>query len=347
MRLFDRDRDGHPWEKAFEEMRLPDPGRRWAVAANWKMDHRVSKDRETGDLQASGHFSGVADVEDWWAARGLYFREEICRPAAGASDRETSAYSRRTNSSNLIPARVAGFDELVHVSSLNALARWISRRDTAADVEISLRALAGRGLPVKAPGMAAANWFDEQVSDLARTLSTRGEEAVRQAAGLLADATGAGEPPWWATFSEEIRTALDSEDAARICAALGLGHRTSGEWLVVWRYPVQEILPLYRPTAIEANDSPYHFPSPPEQPFGITMPLDPSFAACREVLHRPLRGAAARERCTGKLLYLEDFSAIGDNEALLALRAGHRERLRREFGETGLEAWLNRHPDPR
>src|SRR5262249_45380590 len=103
--------------------------------------------------------------------------------------------------------------------------------------------------------------------------------------------------------------------------------------------------PLYRPTVLEANDSPYHHPSPPPYPFGITMPLDPGQPACREVLHRPLRGTAAVESCTGWLLRLESFAALGDRRRLGSLRSRHRERLRREFPAEGLERWVERHPE--
>lgn len=70
LRIFDRERTGHPWQRAFEDLSRPDPRRRWAVVENWRMDHRLSEGRETGDLGASGHFATVIDGEDWWEARG-------------------------------------------------------------------------------------------------------------------------------------------------------------------------------------------------------------------------------------------------------------------------------------
>jgi hypothetical protein len=258
-----------------------------------------------------------------------------------------SAYLRPTNQANRIGARVAGFDELVHVSSLNALVRRASRGDFAADVEATLRSLTGRRIPGRTLGENEPAGFDNQVADLAKGLLLRGKDGVRQAAAALAQAMGDDEPPWWAGFSEEIRDVLSAGDPADICAAMGLGHRTAGEWLVLWRYPVSAAGLLYRPTVIEANDSPYHFPSPPEYTWGVTMPLDPGFAACREVLHPPLRGAAAFEYCTGELLHLEETPLFGDNERLAALRAGHHERLRREFPTPSQMAWLDRCPVPR
>lgn len=345
LHIFDRERQNHPWKGAFEEMRQPDPGRRWAVAANWRMDHRVHAGREEDDVNACRHFASVADADDWWEARQRYFEEEICCPDSPSPGGKVSSYSRLANDANRISTRIAGFDELVHVGSLNRLLRRAARSGRAAEVEVALRRLAGSGLPVARAGRRGMEGFDSEVSDLARALSGRGLDAVREIAGLLVDSLGDTEPPWWAGFVEEIRTVLDRGVASDLCAALGLGHRRPGEWLLIWRYTVAEAAPLYRPTVLEANDSPYHYPSPPSYSLGITMPLNPALAACREVLHRPLRGPAAAEHCTGEILYLESLPLIRDNGTLAALRARHRERLRSEIATAGLNAWIERHPE--
>lgn len=308
------------------------------------MDHRLSEGRETGDLGASGHFATVSDGEDWWEARGSYFQEEICLPAA-LPEGKASAYCRPTNSENLVSARVATHDKLVHVGSLNAMLVRITRRGQATALDRALRRLAGKGLPVRVP--QEESWFARQVSELVTALSSRGEDIVRQAAGLVAEAMGRNEPPWWAAFAEEVDPLIESGDAADLCAALGLGHRVAGEWLITWKYPVSEVLPLYRPTSVEADASPFHFPSPPGFDFGITMPLDPRFSLCREVLHQPLRGASAVAFCTGRLLSLEKAPRTGDNETLAALRIAHRRRLEEQrkmkFEPALLRAWLDRH----
>lgn len=342
--IFDRERHGHPWERAFKELGRPDPRRRWAVVANWRMDHRVSEGRETDDLEVSGHFDGVADGESWWETRGAYFQEEICLPAAWPEGK-TSAYCRATNSENLVSARVAIHDKLVHVGSLNAIVRRISRSGQSTTVDQALRILSGKGLPVRRP--QEVDWFAQEVSELADALSSRGEAVVRQAAGLLSDAMGRNEPPWWAAFAEEVDPLIEQGQAADLCTALGLGHRSAGEWLITWKYPVSEVLPLYRPTSVEADASPFHFPSPPGYDFGITMPLDPRFSLCREVLHQPLRGVSAVDSCTGRLLSLEKAPTTGDNETLAALRTVHRQRLEEQrkmkFEPALLKAWLDRH----
>jgi hypothetical protein len=347
LRIFDRARSSHAWQKAFAEMRNPISDRRWAVVSNWAMDHRVSAERESADLEASGHFKAVADAKTWWRAREIYFREEICQPAYSTSPgARISAYLGPFNRENLIQAEVAAFDQLIHVGSLNAMLRRISRGRSAGDVDAALRSLTAQGLPARQTGVAGSGSLGAGVSDLANALSSRGSEVVRQAAGILAEAMGDSEPPWWAGFAEEIESSLAQRNAGAACAALGLGHRTAGEWLLVWRYPVSAALPIYRPTAIEANDSPYHFPSPPDHPWGITMPLAAEIPACREVLHPPLRGSAAIDYSTGELLLLEDIPTFGDNDSLAALRGEHRRRLIREFSSPGLSSWLDRNADP-
>ena len=77
------------------------------------------------------------------------------------------------------------------------------------------------------------------------------------------------------------------------------------------------------------------------------MPLSSEYLACREILHPPLRGANAVAYCTGEVLRLESLPALAHNQdGLKALRASHRDRLRRELSMAGLNAWIDRHPEP-
>jgi hypothetical protein len=305
------------------------------------MDHRVSREREAGDLRR--RLRRVSNIDDWWQHLGDYFQEELCRSSKPGP--AGSAYLRATNSSNRLTG-VAGFNRLVHVGSLNSMLRWLAQPSHLAgwaEVTKGLRRLSGFRWPNR-PRSAAPDWFDRQVELLAQTLQPHPESTIQQAAGLLANAFGDTEPPWWACFSHEVAPLLKSGNAADLCAALGLGHRREGEWLLTWEYTVAEALLLYRPTVLEASSSPYHFPSPPEYSFGITMPLREQVRACREILHPPLRGSLAADRCTGRLLRLETFPVPGDNRALAEVRSFHVDRLRREFPTSGLAPWLRRHP---
>jgi hypothetical protein len=305
------------------------------------MDHRVSAERETADL-ASAAYSGPppVDANSWWKARDRYFREEI---RAGAP--RLSAYLRPPNRLNLV-AKVAHFDLLVHVGCLNRMLLRVLQGVQATDVEVALQRLLGRATGSRLAGSAGIGWSTARAEDLANRLLRQPDDVTRQVAGLLSDALGESQGPWWACFSEEIQPFLDGSDPIQICAALGLGHLRNGDWLLVWQYPVIQALPLYRPTVAEANDSPYHFPSPPGYGLGITMPLHTVIPACREVIHRPLKGIAAVERCTGKLLKVADF-VYGDVTRIPGLRDAHRQRLDKEFATPALGAWLDRHPEVR
>jgi len=329
-RLFDRDRtEDHPWSCVFGTPSLSkEPPGRWAVAANWKMDHRVSPERESGDVEESGHFASMKDVEDWWASRHLYFEEEVRNPGQDG----VSAFLRPTNEANRVRRKIARFDRLVHVGCLDSLVKWASRSEKAADAESGLRVLVGQGLGRRG-----------HVEGLVHALVAGGEEVIREAVSILMESLAGEAGPWWACFAHEVQPWIDRADAAGICAALGLGHRRSGEWLVTWIYPVSEAGPLYRPTALEANASPFHFPSPPELDLGITMPLRSDLPASREVLHPALRFPATREYCTGRLLRLSAFPASEAYDALRGLRVRHRERLRRELSLGAV--WMERNPE--
>jgi hypothetical protein len=342
--VFDRDGTGHPWSVFFGELESGPEERPRALAENWRMDHRVSRDREREDLLASGLFDGAGSGTDWCSALRTYFRLRLCQPSSpDAAPR--SAYLNDDNSSNLVRG-VLPFDRLCHVGSLREIVRRVLTGSTAADADAELEEATGIPLPEKPAGERDPLWLDRGVDRFALRLAERGEAAVRAAARILLDELGPSEPPWWACFAEEVQPLIDARDATGLCEALGLGHRWGGEWLLVWAYPVADAGPLYRPTVAEANDSPFHFPSPPGFSLGITMPLDPARPTCREVVHRPLRGETAAAGCTGILLFLENFPPLADT-GLMELRRKHHDRLRTEFGTEAVKAWLDRHASRR
>jgi len=342
--VLDRDGADHSWERALREL-AADPGERSrAVAENWRMDHRISREREAEDLLACGCFTAHEGAGEWRKALSIYFRLHLCQPSDPAGE-PRSAYLHTWNTWNRVSG-VARFDRLCHVGSLQAIVGRVLGGGAAADAEADLADELGVAIPEKLPGETDLLWLNRAVGQFAEALRDRGEEAVRTAARILLEALGPGEPPWWACFAEEVQPQIDAENAAGLCEALGLGHLEAGKWLIVWNYPVADAGPLFRPTVAEATDSPFHHPSPPEYDFGITMPLDPAHGTCREVLHRPLRGAAAEAGCTGKLLFLEDFPPMEDTR-LMELRRVHRGRMRSEFGTDALTAWLDRHAEAR
>ena len=64
-----------------------------------------------------------------------------------------------------------------------------------------------------------------------------------------------------------------------ICTALGLGHFTAGDALIVlaWSHVDSGSPPLHRPTVADAEDYPYYRPRPEaDAPWGLTEPLPPN-----------------------------------------------------------------------
>jgi hypothetical protein len=96
---------------------------------------------------------------------------------------------------------------------------------------------------------------------------------------------------------------------------------------------------------VEANDSPYHFPSPPTSRYGITLPLDRAApSALREVLHPPLSGEPATRACTGTLGKIAEMP-LPDHNSLAALRKRHFSRLGKDTADLRDHAWLDRHAE--
>ena len=188
-------------------------------------------------------------------------------------------------------------DQLIHVKSLNnILWRLTGAEHASGSLSRRLRTITGQGLPERktSVGVLGRQGFVDQVDVIARNVQQRGPNAVKELAGLLCEVLGNTQPPWWACFFQEVRPWLNKADWLAMCQLLGLGHllsdSSSGHWLLVWRYAVHTAYPLYRPTVVEANDNPFHCPSPPSKKCGITMPLGIDLRACREVIHPHLPG---------------------------------------------------------
>jgi hypothetical protein len=116
------------------------------VAANWRLDHRVSEEREASDLDTCGCFDSIVDAEDWWEARGYYFNGEICRSSLPSPGGRISAYARSLNGNNRVTEPPADFDRLVHVTSLDSLLFRFNQGGAGArtaDVELEFRAIVG------------------------------------------------------------------------------------------------------------------------------------------------------------------------------------------------------------
>lgn len=316
------------------------------------MDHRVAQEREDEMLE-SAEFAGEPGGEDWTLQRESYYYRALCQSSRPEPGGLRSAYLESTNAANVIPRNtIPVHEQLIHGASLNRiLSRLATGEYPTGDLELAFSGLTGREFPSRIVGLGLDRAaFARQVDDLADDVNRRGPEVVRSLAGLLCEPLRATEPPWWAGFAQELMPLLQAEDGAGLCQALGMGHLEEGEWLIVWRYEVGLLYLqnpdayLYRPTVVEANSSPFHFPSPPGYPYGITMSLaDDRRGDCREVIHPPLQGQAAADACTG-VLYRIAHPPISGYDRIAVFRGRHRQRLKEAHPQPDTDGWLARHP---
>jgi hypothetical protein len=344
--LFDRPRSQHPWSAGLSGMADEPAYGHGAIAANWRMDHRVSGPREQQLLVAS-RFSGQTDPALWWGERLAYFQQSLCLPSITGPSSRHSAYLDDQNAVNAIPpGTLPHHERLIHVASLNSMLWRLSGGSyITIDLDewlfdLTALSLPSRGIGTAAPGLAG---FDTQVESIAEALNQLEPDAVQQFARHLCEALGDTQPPWWACFAQEVMPLVNAEDWTGLCRGLGLGHLNAGDHLLIWNYPVSATGPLFRPTVIEANDSPYHHPSLPSHKFGITMPLNTAQAgAWREVVHGPLSGSASKEFCTGRLAKIAQAPMLDHNQ-LNSLRNRQQQRLSEESTHQRDENWLQRH----
>lgn len=343
-RLFDREAEGHAWARALGELDADvDLGRR-AVAKNWRMDGRVDAERETS-LLATPEFAGLSAASgagDWWAARRAAFETRLCRPP-GRSD----ALSPSNAGNCIAPDALPPHQQLVHVASLHGVLWRLTEADNL-DLVFGWSELTGEVLDLSI--VAVRDWapFCDWVDEAWSRVEVQAETVQKEVAGLLCELLGPTEPLWWACLAHEVQPFLKSGDALGLARALGLGHLGAGERLITWQYEVADLRrafgpsALVRPTAIEANDNPYHFPGFVSQALGITMPLSKR-GGCRELLHPPLRGQLAIDACRPPFLRLEAAPLPDWQQRLPTLRKRHRKRLVRESAAQA--AWLDRHPE--
>ncbi|MDY7092063.1 MAG: hypothetical protein SX243_03740 [Acidobacteriota bacterium] len=346
--VFDRPDPDHPWDRNLEELETSTDVTHQAIAQNWRMDHRVSESWET-ELVADPRLSTARSGEDWLAGVQDYRRDRLCQPYSHPATAVACATWRPANGKNHLGWRgPVLWQHLVHVGSFFQLLRRMGGTRPAENHRGRRRyeEITGQPFPFSAQG-GIVDSSDER-RKVAEGLNALGTETVRRLAGALCDSLGPREPPWWATFAEDAKSLLDSQNGTKLRNGLGLGHIRESEWLIVWKYRIQQIAqipeaswnaPLARPTVVEAGDHPWHFPSPPDDPYGLTMPLTETNARrFREVLHVPLRGSLAAEACTGRLLEVREPAPPYAN--LPSLRRRHQERMEKSASN---DQWIERH----
>lgn len=348
-RMFDRMTVGHPWEGAFTGCAALDPAAgfqnlSWrTVCANWTVDHRVHRDREAV-MRARSEFLGAATPEEWREGCRKHFRNTLCLPAETLPGLAYSAYRHPFNENNRLPPdTMAASDQLIHVGSVTAMLwRLAKKSDAETDDEILVRAFQAR-FGLRLPLTKEWPRFVEETSTLCHDIAEMGEARIRDLAAFLAENLGNTQPPWWACLGREIAPRIKRRDWTGVCRALGLGHLEKGERLMLWRYPVAVAGPLFRPTVVEANDSPYHFPSPPTGRLGVAMHLDASAPNyLHEVVHAPLDPDDARRHCLASAgLGIVEEEPISDHSTTLpGLRDRHREKLEAGFAGPRDLTWI-------
>lgn len=285
-------------------------------------------------------YTAIGTAEEWTRQRKNYFRRYLCQPSVSSATCGSVGAGKSVNTNNRIPTdQLPPHQRLVHMASLSRLLRLaLSGGAPYLDLHRYLDRVTSGQIRLNSSSLRAA-----ELDQLVTALRNHGEEAIREMAGVLCDTLGPNEPAWWASFAAEVSSYLQGEDWSEACRLTGLGHLPEGEWLLAWEYPLDAARPLYRPTVVEANDSPYHYPSPPNYAYGITMALDPRLPAVREVVHAPLKGQAAINGSNGRIGRLSSFSVTEDD--IPRLRAKHRDQLRLEHTEPPVQSWLQRHRD--
>ena len=91
-----------------------------------------------------------------------------------------------------------------------------------------------------------------------------------------------------------------------------------------------------------------HFPSPPNEALGITMPLVSGLPAVKEVIHAPLKGDINAQSCIGRLGHIAQALIPEDNAKennlwLENCRKAHAEQLNDHYATQPVNHWLNRH----
>ncbi|MBL0311319.1 MAG: hypothetical protein IPP78_01125 [Holophagaceae bacterium] len=338
--LFDRARGTHHWFAALDALTLSAEPGHVPLAQNWRMDVRVDAAREV-HLDGSGCFPAGGSGKGFDAAIRDYQSHYLCRSTTATP---CSSYVEIANQGNLIPfdERPARNHYLLHLASVKNLLRFVLKPSVPGkvDFEMAIFQLAGIRLPDN-PGNSDAE-------KLVNALQARGLDEVKEFAHALSDALGENEPHWWAAFAHEIgdlRATNDWTDAVR---KTGQGHIEPGEWLMAWHYSPELAGRLYRPTVAEAGTCAFHFPSPPQASYGITMPLVAGSPAVRELIHPPLKGDISAEACIGFGKAVDSpVSVSGQHDMAVWFRTRRHEHGRslalNQPPSIPAQAWLLRH----
>ena len=217
--LFDRRRSSHRWFSAFTDLEAIG-GPNELICGNWRMDHRVSADREEVLLRAA-EFSTDPVGDEWCRQRYLYFERAIRRPTFPGLWGPCSAYLEPPNRTNAIdPRTLPGHEQLVHVASLNRILRRLaSGEHETGEMRLRFQELTGHTVPLRPPASVTLDptHFSRQVDAIAEETARRGPRTTCDLARLLCDTFGEFQLPWWVCFAAEVVSLIGAADATRFC----------------------------------------------------------------------------------------------------------------------------------
>ena len=346
--IFDRlAGNDHPLADGLNDLKNATTISNWVLGENIQMDWRVSTHREKGMLNFKG-FQDLIEGKNLIHQWRRYYNIEVRNPSGINEEDRLPAYLRKFNASNKITTRIPPFYQLLHICSFNRMIKsLISTRlyGNSSEFGFKFEDLTGITLPERTPGSTLTDdEFNVRIDEIANYLNGSGEDIVKRTAGLLCRSFVKSMQPWWACFADDASGFIKSGNWGDLCACLGMGHINDGEWILIWRYKRGEVGDLYRPTVVEANDSPYHFPSPPSSKYGVTMPLNSNLPNFREVVHNAPEGSILSEACIGELYKIEQFNSRNANYGRIpSMRSSHSNRLMSEFVDKDDNEWIKRY----
>lgn len=250
-RLFDRPLEAdHPWKAALLELWDHGDTAERLLACNLALDHRVSKEREKRMLR---EIPSPIDGQDLYDELKSFYKTKINAPF------DPDYIDEKINDQNFVsgwrsrPSELSESIQLAQVLDLSGLRLVFQAASGRKDAPPSIQRLKG-----KADEKEFESWLDMQLKP------TGGPERfVPQALEVLANEVKKSPfQPSWVTFWSHLENHLD-QGPARWLDALGVWKPIGRpRWLIVLRYPARRCR-LLRPTVLDTDYTPFHFPSPP------------------------------------------------------------------------------------
>jgi hypothetical protein len=212
-----------------------------------------------------------------WSADATLGR--VSQNVAGETALETARFASLLNA---FAAQLAGGKMPVDAWRTACRAHKLLGRETSAADRPAILGRA-KGLDDHAVSIARASRGTLTSSEAKKLLLKNSGALVAAGLDAFLRDTPLGNHIVWATFDLADSNADPfvrlPKSHAGICTALGLGHFTTGDALIllVWSHVDSDSPPLHRPTVADAEDYPYYRPRPEaDAPWGLTEPLPPN-----------------------------------------------------------------------